>query len=208
MSDSLWPRGLQHTRPLCPSLSPEVCPSSCPLHWWCHPTISSSDALSSFCPQSFPASGNFPVSQLFTADDQNTRVSTSASVHPTSIQGWFHLRLTGLISLLFKGLSGVFPSITVQRRWGARGDGRGSCAQLLQLLQLRLTLFDPMDCSPSGSSVHGILQAGVTGVGCHLLLQGIFPTQGSNPRLLCLPCWQADFLPLAPPGKPLVSSSD
>ena len=53
--------------------------------------------------------------------------------------------------------------------------------------------FQPLDCNPSGSSVRGILQAGVTGVGCHLLLQGIFPTQGSNPRLLCLPCWQADF---------------
>ena len=55
---TLWPHGLQHTRPLCPSPSPEVCPSSCPSHWWCHPAISSSDALFSFCPQSFPASQN------------------------------------------------------------------------------------------------------------------------------------------------------
>ena len=68
VSKSLWPHGLQHTRPLCPSPSPKVCPSSCPLHWWCHPVISSSDALF-FCPQSFPASGNFPMSQLFTSDD-------------------------------------------------------------------------------------------------------------------------------------------
>ena len=65
MSNSLWPNGLQHARPPCPSPSPEVCPSSCPLHWQSHPTISSSDALFSFCSQSFPASGTFPMSQLF-----------------------------------------------------------------------------------------------------------------------------------------------
>ena len=107
--------GQQHTRLLCPSPSPKVCPSSCPLHRWCHPAISSSDTLFSFCPQSFPASGTFPVSQLFATDDQNTRVSTSASVLPTSIQGWFPLRSTGLMSLLSKGLSRVFSSTTVQR---------------------------------------------------------------------------------------------
>ena len=72
MSDSLRPHGLQHTRPLCPSPSPGVCPSSCPLHWWCHPAISSSDTLFSFCPQSFPASGTFPVSQLLASGGQNT----------------------------------------------------------------------------------------------------------------------------------------
>ena len=120
MSDSLWPHGLQHTRPLCPSQSPKGCPSSHPLHQWCHPAISSSDALFSFCPQSFPASGSFPVSWLFATDDQNTGVSSSfrwvsASVLPMSIQGWFPLRLTDLISLQSKGLSGVFSSITVQR---------------------------------------------------------------------------------------------
>ena len=64
VSDSLWRHGLQHVRPSCPSPSPEVCPSSCPLHWWCHPAISSFDAPFSFCPQSFPASGTFPVSFL------------------------------------------------------------------------------------------------------------------------------------------------
>ena len=66
-------------------------------------------------PLSFPASETFPMSQLFASDDQNTGSSASASVLPMSIQGWFPLRLTGLISLLFKGLSGVFPSIIVQR---------------------------------------------------------------------------------------------
>ena len=115
VSDSLWPHGLQHARPLCPSPFPEVCPSSCPLHWWCHPAISSSDTLFSFCPQSFPASGNFPMSQLFAQDDQNTGASASASVLPIKIQGWFPLRLTGLISLLSTGLSGVFSSTTVWR---------------------------------------------------------------------------------------------
>ena len=61
---TLWPHGLQNVRPSCPSPSPEVFPSSCPLHWWCHPAISSSGALFSFCPQSFPASGTFPMNQL------------------------------------------------------------------------------------------------------------------------------------------------
>ena len=61
MSNSLQPHGLQHTRPPCPSPSPEVCLSSCPLHRWCHPALSSSDALFSFCPQSFPASGTFSI---------------------------------------------------------------------------------------------------------------------------------------------------
>ena len=101
--------------PLCPSASHKVSPSSCPLRQGCHPAISSSDTLFSFCPQSFPASGTFPMSQLFISNEQTTGVSTSASVLPTSIQGGFPLRLTGLISLLSKGLSGVFSSTTVQR---------------------------------------------------------------------------------------------
>ena len=104
---------LQHARPLCPSLSPEVCPSSCPLHWWYLPAISSSDTLFSLYPQSFPVSGTFPLSQLFSSDDQNTGASTS--VLPVNIQGWFPWRLTGLIALLSKGFSGVFSSTTVWR---------------------------------------------------------------------------------------------
>ena len=115
VSDSLWPHGLQHTRPPCPLPSPEICSSSCPLHRWCHPAISSSDALFSFCLQSFPASGTSPMSQLLTSDDENTGASGSASVLPTRIQDWLPLRLTGLISLLTKGLSGVFSNITVGR---------------------------------------------------------------------------------------------
>ena len=115
VSDSLWPDGLQHTRPPFPPPSLEVCPSSCSLHWWCHPAISSSDALFSFCPQSFPASETFLMSCLFASDDQNTGASTSTSVLPVNFQGWSPLRLTGLISLLSKGLSGVFSSTTVQK---------------------------------------------------------------------------------------------
>ena len=115
MSDSFQPHGLQHTRSSYPSPSLEVCPCSCPLYQWCHPAISSSHTLFFFCPQSFPASETFPMSQLFTSDDQYTRASASASVIPMSIQGWFPLRLTGLISLLTKGLSEDFSSTTVQR---------------------------------------------------------------------------------------------
>ena len=113
VSDSLWPHRLQHARPHCPSPSPRVCPSSCSLHQWCCPAISSSDALFSFCPQSFPALGTFPTSQLFASDDQNT--GASASVLPVNIQGSSPLRLSGLISLQSKGLSGVFSSTAVQR---------------------------------------------------------------------------------------------
>ena len=112
MSNSLWPCGLQHTRLPHPSLSLEVCSNSCPLTQWCHPTISSSVSPFS-CPQSFPASGSFPVSQLFASGGQS--IGASASVLPMNIQGWFTLRLTGLISLLCKGLSWVSSSTTIQK---------------------------------------------------------------------------------------------
>ena len=115
MSNSLQPYGLQHTRPPCPSLSPRVCPSSWPLSQWCCPLISSSAALLSFCPQSFPTSGSFPMSQLFQSGGQNTGVS--ASVLPLNIQGWFPLGLIGLISLLSKGLSRVFSSTTIWKQF-------------------------------------------------------------------------------------------
>ena len=115
MSNSLWCQGLQHARPLCPSPSPKYCPSSCSLHQWCHPAISFTDTLFSFCPQSFPASGTFPMSQLFASDDETAGVSGSASVLPVNIRGWSPLRLTGLISLLCKGLSGVVSGTTIWR---------------------------------------------------------------------------------------------
>ena len=111
MSNSLWPHGLQHAKLPCHLPSAKVCSSSCPLHWWCHSAISSSDVLFSFHPLSFPASTTFPMSWLLASDDQNTGISASASVFPTSIQSWFPLRLTGLIALLSRGLLRVFFSL-------------------------------------------------------------------------------------------------
>ena len=113
VSNSLQPHGLQQARFPCPSLSPRVCSNSCPLSQWCHPTILSSVVPFSSHPQSFPASGSFPMSQLFTLDGQSIGVSSSASVLPMNIQGWFSLGSTGLISLLSKGLSRVFSSTAV-----------------------------------------------------------------------------------------------
>ena len=113
VSSSLGHQGLQHAQPSYPSPSPGVCPGSCSLLRWGCPAISSSDALFSFCPQSAPASGTIPMSCLFTSDDQNTWAS--ASVLPGYIQGWSPLRLTGLISLLSKGLLRVFSSIRVRK---------------------------------------------------------------------------------------------
>ena len=112
VSDSLRPHGLQHTSPSCPSPSPGVCPSSCPLNQWCHPTISSSVAFP-FCLWSFPASGSFPMSWLFASSAQC--IGASASIPPMSILGWLPLGLTGWISLLSKGLSRVFSSTTVTK---------------------------------------------------------------------------------------------
>ena len=96
----------------CPLLSPGICSNSCPLSQWCHPTISPSVIPFSFCLQSFPESGSFPMSQLFTSGGQCIGAPASASVIPMNIQGWFPLGLTGLISLLPMGLSNVFSSTT------------------------------------------------------------------------------------------------
>ena len=115
MSNSLWPHRLQPARPSCPSPSPGDCPSPCSLYRRRRPAISSSDAVFSFCPQSSPAPGTFLMSCLFASDDQNAWASASASVLPGNVQGWSPLRLTGVISLLSKGLSGDFSSTTVRR---------------------------------------------------------------------------------------------
>ena len=98
--ESLWPHGPQHMRLPCPAPSPEVCSNSCPLSRWCHPTIASSVVPFSSCLQSLPASGSFPVSQLFASGGQSIGASASASVLPVNIQGWFPSGWTGLISLL------------------------------------------------------------------------------------------------------------
>ena len=91
MSDSLRPQGLQHARPPCPSPTPRVYSNSCPSSRWCHATISSSVIPFSSCPQSFPASGSFKMSQLFTSSDQSIGVSASTSVLPMNIQDWLDL---------------------------------------------------------------------------------------------------------------------
>ena len=101
---TLQPHGLQHTRLPCPSSTPRACSNSCPLSQWGHSTMSSVVPFSS-CLQSFPASGSFPVSQLFGSGGQSIGASASASVLPVNSQGWFPLGLTGLISLQSKGLS-------------------------------------------------------------------------------------------------------
>ena len=102
------PHGLQHARPPYPSPTPQACSNSCPSSWWCHPTISSSVVPFSSCLQSFPASGFFQMSQLFTSGGQSIGVSASASVLPMNIQDWFALGWTGWISLQSKGFSGIF----------------------------------------------------------------------------------------------------
>ena len=109
VSNSLQPHGLQHARLSCPSPSPRVCSNSCPLSQWCHPTISTSVIPFSSCPQSFPASGPFLMSQLLGSGGQSIGASASASVLPMNIQDWFPLGWTGLI-LQSKGLSRVFSN--------------------------------------------------------------------------------------------------
>ena len=115
VSDSLWPHESQRTRPLCPSPTPGVYSNSSPSSWWCHPAISSSVVPFSFCPQSLPASGSSPMSQLFAWGDQSIAVSASASVPLMNTQDWSPLGWTGWISLQSKGLSRVFSNTTVQK---------------------------------------------------------------------------------------------
>ena len=115
VSDSLWPHGLQHSRPPCPSPTPRAYPNSCPSSWWCHPTISSSVVPFSSCPQSFPASGSFQLSQLFASGGQSIGVSALTSDLPINVQVWSPLEWTGWISLQSKGLSRVFSNTTVQK---------------------------------------------------------------------------------------------
>ena len=107
MSDSLRPQGLQHARPPCLSPTLGVYSNSCPLSWWCHPTISSSVVSFSSCFHSFPAWGSFPMNQLFASGGQSIGVTASMSVLLMNIQDWFPLGWTGWISLQSKGLSRV-----------------------------------------------------------------------------------------------------
>ena len=115
VSDSLRPHEPQHARPSCPSPTPRVYTDSCPLSQWCHPAISSSIIPFSSCPQSFPASGSFQMSQLFASGGQSIGVSASASVLPVNTQVWSPLGWTGWIFLQSKGLSRFFSNTTVQK---------------------------------------------------------------------------------------------
>ena len=120
--DFLKPHEPQHARPACPSPTPRVHPNPCPSSQWCHPTISSSVVPFSSCPQSFPASGYFKMSQLLASDGESIGVSASTSVPPMNTQDWSPLGWTGWISLQSKGLSRVFSNTTVQKHqlFGAR----------------------------------------------------------------------------------------
>ena len=184
-------------RLFCPSLSPRVCSNSCPRNCWCHPTISSSVASFFSCPQSFPASGSFPMSRLFISGGQSIGASASASVFPMNIQSWFLLGLIGLISLLSKGFSRVFSSTTIEKHqfFGTQPSLWSNfhirtwlleklcvCVCVCLFAQLCPTLCDPLDYT-----VHGILQARIQEWkkrNILFLLQGIFPTQGLSPGLL------------------------
>ena len=115
MSDSVWPHGLQHARPSCPSPTPRAYSNSCASCQWCYSTLSSSVIPFSSLLQSFPASGSFPMSQFITWGSQSIGVSASTSVLLMNIQDRFPLELPGLIALQSKGLSGVFSNNTVQK---------------------------------------------------------------------------------------------
>ena len=115
VSDSLWPHGLQHTRPPCPSPTPGACSNSCPSSRWCHPTTSSFVVPFSSHLQSYPASGSFQMRQFFISGGQSIGVSASAPVLAMNIQDWFPLGWIGWISLQSKGLSRVSSNTTVQK---------------------------------------------------------------------------------------------
>ena len=134
MSDSLWLHRLQHARRPCPLPSPRICPSSCPLTWWCHPTISSSVSLFFFCLQSFPASGSFPMSQLFTLGGQC--IGASASVLLKSVWSWFLLRLTGFDLL---GAQGTLKSLVQHHSLKALVFSTLSSLLSAQLLHVYMT---------------------------------------------------------------------
>ena len=115
VSDFLQHHEVRHARPPCPSPTPGVYSNSCPLSRWCHPTISPSVIPFSSCPQSFPASGSFPMSQLFPSVAQSIGVSTSTSILPMNTEDWSPLGCTVCISFQSKGLSRAFSNTTVQK---------------------------------------------------------------------------------------------
>jgi len=157
MSDSLWPHGLHHARLPCPSQSPRACSNSCPLSQWCHPTISSSVVSFSFCPESFPASGYFPISRILASGGQSIGASASTLVLPRNVQGLLPL---GLITL---GTMLSFPGGSVVKNLPAsaedmgfipglgRSHGEGNDNQLQHCW-----LGNPMDREAWRAAVHGV----------------------------------------------------
>jgi len=147
MSDSLQPHEQQHTRPPCPSLTPRIHPNPCPSSQWCHPAISSSVIPFSSCPQSFPASGSFPMSQLFASGGQSIGVSASASVLPMNTQDWSPLGWTSWISLQSKELSRVFSNTTVLNSYCSSNSGY-SRLSFLHVIPPSLSCFLPKKTFP------------------------------------------------------------
>ena len=126
VSDSLWPHESQHARPPCPSPTPRVYSNSCASSQWCHPAISSSVVPFSSCLQSLPASGSFPISQLFAWGSQSIAVSASASLPPMNTQDWSPLGWTGWISLQSKGLSRVFSNSSKDQFFSAEPSSQSN----------------------------------------------------------------------------------
>ena len=191
VSDSLWPHESQHARPPCPSPTPGVHPNSCASSRWCHPAISSSVVPFSSCPQSLPASESFPLSQLFAWGGQSIGVSASASVLPVNTQDWISFR-TEWLDLL--AVQGTLRSLLQHHSSNASILWRSAFFTVSNSLRGYWTISCQV-ALPWDSPGKNI------GVGCPALLQGIFPTQASNPCLLCLLHWQAGSFPLAPPRK-------
>ena len=137
MSYALPPHEPQHARPPCPSPTVGVYPNPCSLSQWCHRTISSSVIPLSYCPQSFPASGSFQMSQLFTSGGQNIGVSASTSVLPMNTQDWSPLGWTGWISMQSKGLWRVFFNTRVHISSWQRERGKSGCSDIFSFLGLQ-----------------------------------------------------------------------
>ena len=157
MSDSLWPHESQHARPPCPSPTPGVHPNPCPLSQWCNLTISSCVVPFSSCLQSFPASGYFPMSQLFTTGGQSIGVSASASVLPMNTQDWSTLGWTDWISLQSKGLSSVFSNNTVQKHqfFGAQLSYNPTVAIAISFfMKCKQSKISLCMCTKSSLSIH------------------------------------------------------
>ena len=214
MSDSLWPHGLQHTRPPCPSPTSRACSNSCSSSQWCHPTIC---CPFSSHPQSFPALGSFPMSQFFTSCGQSTGLSVSTSALPMNIKDWFPLGLTGLIFLQSKGLSSIFSSTIVQKHQffstqlplqsNSHIHTRHSSSFYIALFigcamqhcncpQSYRTACNPTDQSPPGSSVRGMFQARILEL-VAISTPGDHPKPRLNPHLVLV----GRFFVSVPSGK-------